>query len=333
MSGAADGVGLLRAGDGDSPLAGGALALRGTVARAASPSWLAPHPRLDVVYAALEGEGRVAAFSRTGEESFAPLGATVEVGDSPCHAAVAPDGSALIVSCYGDGAVVRVSLDDSGRLGRATTAAVGDDPHALPFGDEVRAPHAHAAAFLPDGRMATTDLGLDVVRIWRPGADTLHLHHEVVLPRGSGPRHMVMHPSGYLYVVTEYSCEVFALRADATGRWALSSGAQLGALPGDVAAELAVGIDDRFLYAGLRGSDTIATVRIGGDGSALAPVALSESGVGWPRHHVVVRDELLVAGQLSNTVVSATLDQRTGVPGRVRHRIEAPSPTRILPLR
>ena len=53
-------------------------------------------------------------------------------------------------------------------------------------------------------------------------------------------------------------------------------------------------------------------------------------GVDWPRHHVVVRDTLLVAGQRSDEVVSLTLDLRTGVPGRVRHRVEAPSPTCLL---
>ena len=53
----------------------------------------------------------------------------------------------------------------------------------------------------------------------------------------------------------------------------------------------------------------------------------SMPGVDWPRHHVVVRDTLLVAGQRSDEVVSLTLDLRTGVPGRVRHRAEAPTPT------
>ena len=52
----------------------------------------------------------------------------------------------------------------------------------------------------------------------------------------------------------------------------------------------------------------------------------------WPRHHVVVRDTLLVAGQRSDEVVSLTLDLRTGVPGRVRHRADAPSPTCLLPV-
>jgi len=112
-------------------------------------------------------------------------------------------------------------------------------------------------------------------------------------------------------------------------------GAPLGAgtLPGDIAAELAVSRDGETLYAGVRGSNTIATLRVGGAGETVTPVALVDSGVNWPRHHVVVRDTLLVAGQLSDEVASLTLDLRTGVPGRVRHRTAAPSPTCLLPVR
>jgi len=65
-------------------------------------------------------------------------------------------------------------------------------------------------------------------------------------------------------------------------------------------------------------------------GESLGPVAIVESGVDVPRHHLVVRDILLVAGQRSDEVASLTLDVRSGVPGRVRHRAEVPSPTCLL---
>ena len=104
-------------------------------------------------------------------------------------------------------------------------------------------------------------------------------------------------------------------------------------LPGDAAAELAPSRDGEFLYAGVRGSNTLATLRVRGAGEYVEPVALVDAGVDWPRHHLVVRDILLVAGQRSNEVASLTLDVRTGVPGRVRHRTDAPSPTCLLPAR
>lgn len=369
--GRASGVGILQAGAADDVLAGGALSFQGdAVTASGSPSWLAPHPTLDVVYAAMEGAGTVQAFRRTGETTLQPLGAAVPVGDTVCHVAVAPDGGSLVADCWGDGAVVRIALDAAGRPSRPVTAPAARDPYEnaepelpgafdleallrghVPEGDaapdaetaessadadpDARTSRAHAAAFLPDGRIATTDLGYDLVRFWRPSATGLVADHEVVLPQGAGPRHMVVHPSGHLHVLTEHSCEVFTLAPTPSGRWALVSAASASpnAALDDAAAELALSRDGEFLYAGLRGSDTVATLRVRGAGERLDPVALVEAGVRWPRHHVVVRDTLLVAGQLSDDVVSLTLDERTGVPGRVRHRAEVPSPSCLLPVR
>jgi len=391
MGGNASGIGMLLAGAADEASAGGALAYAGELAATDSPSWLAPHPgslslsKGDVVYAALEHRQQVQAFRRTGETTFAPLGAPVEAGEAVCHVAVAPDGGSLIASCWGDGRVVRMTVDAAGRpsspalapaavdpygpdaapaepgdldlaaAARALREAAGDEyAHLVPDHDRIdavppategeasdRPSRAHEAVFLPGGLVATTDLGFDVVRFWRADANGLRPLQQVALPKGSGPRHMVWHPSGHLYVVTELSCELFVLAQEApstgsgTAVWRLVGGAPLGAgtLPGDSAAEVAVSRDGETLYAGVRGSNTIATLRVGGAGETVTPVALVDSGVNWPRHHVVVRDTLLVAGQLSDEVASLTLDLRTGVPGRVRHRTAAPSPTCLLPVR
>ncbi len=400
MGGNATGFGMLLAGAVDDASAGGSLAFAGDVATADSPSWLAPHPTLDVVYAALEQRRQVQAFRRTGEATFAPLGAPVAAGEAVCHVAVSPDGRFLVASCWGDGRVVRMDLDAAGRPSSPAIAPAATDPydpdavspvagdidlvaatralreaagaefaHLVPDhdrddaepapaaegeagptrpeapGDALAAPgggvgtarpsRAHEAAFLPGGLIATTDLGFDVVRFWRDGGSGLRPVQQVALPKGSGPRHMVWHPSGHLYVVTEFSCELFVLAPSADGTWRLVGGAPLGAgtLPGDNAAELAASRDGGFLYAGVRGSNTIATLRVRGAGETVEPVALVDAGVDWPRHHVVVRDILVVAGQLSDEVASLTLDLRTGAPGRVRHRTAAPSPTCLLPVR
>lgn len=381
--GSASGIGALVAGAPDDALAGGQLHFTGTAAvTAGSPSWITAHPTLDVVYAALEDAGAVRAFRRTGESTLVPLGGPVAGGEALCHIAVAPDGGSLVASCWGDGRVVRMSLDADGRPSAPVAAQAAVDPydrdaapaapaggidlaaaaqalraaagaefaHLVPDydreddaeeppassgaveGSSERVSRAHQAVFLSGGLVATTDMGLDLVRFWRAGAEGLRLIQEVVLPRGSGPRHMVRHPSGHLYVVAELSCEVFALSADASGSWRVVAGTTLGAgtLPGDTAAELAASRDGEFLYAGVRGSNTLATVRVRGAGDSLAPVALVDAGVDWPRHHLVVRDTVLVAGERSDEVASLTLDLRTGVPGRVRHRVEAPSPTCLL---
>lgn len=208
------------------------------------------------------------------------------------------------------------------------------EPEAADGAEEAasRASRTHEALYIPGGLIATTDMGFDVVRFWRASPSGLRPVGQVVLPKGSGPRHMVWHPSGHLYVVAELSLEVFALGPQPGGGWRIVGGTPLsgGTVDGDTAAELATSRDGEFLYAGVRGSNTIATVRVRGAGDALTPVALVDASVNWPRHHLVVRDTLLVAGERSNEVASLTLDLRTGAPGRVRHRVEAPSPTCVV---
>ncbi|MCD2498284.1 lactonase family protein [Microbacterium nymphoidis] len=389
MDGDGAGIGVLLAGDADAPSAGGPLSFAGTAVAVDSPSWLAQHPTLDVVYAALEGSGGVRAFTRTGPATLAPIGTEQPAGDVTCHVVASPDGRWLTATGYGDGTVARYRLDDDGVPGAPEFGAAAVDPYAdsraprLPddlgadattaaelaaataalrgaVGDEFahllpeqpvlpegiesavtftdpdpvappRTSHAHQARHVSGGLVATTDLGFDLVRLWRDG----QLQQEVVLPFGTGPRHTVWHPSGHLYVVTEYSCEVYVLAPDATGRWRIVSAAPVSpeaSVGADFPGELSASADAGLLYAGVRGINAIAALRVLGDGSRVESIATVESHVDWPRHHILVSDTLLVAGQRSNEVVSLAIDERSGIPGRRRFSTPAPTPSVLLPI-
>lgn len=379
MNGNAAGIGVLLAGGADEASASGPLTFEGTAVAAPSPSWLTAHPTLDVVYAALEGDGAVRAYRRNGPSAFAPLGSAQPAGVTTCHVAVSPDGRWLTASSYGDGAVARMRLDADGvpsaaEFGVAATdpyaaggsatptpdlgglaggveldtalaalrAAAGEFAHLVPEttpappapspADDVpeRVSRAHQARYLPGGLVATTDLGFDLVRFWRDG----RLVQEVVLPFGSGPRHMVWHPSGHLYVLTEYSCEVFAIAPDASGRWRIITAAQVSreaVVGADFPAELSLSPDDSHLYAGVRGINAIATLRVRGEGDRLESVATVDAQVDWPRHQVPVGDSLFIAGQRSDEVASLAIDARTQIPGRRLRIAHVPSPTVLLP--
>ncbi len=323
-----------------------------------SPSFVATHPTLPVIYAALEHSGTVEALARRGEFGLVPLGRPIEAGEAVCQLTVTPDGSALIASCYGDGRIVVFALAANGSFAADGIAAgSSNDPYGNPlaalaaaeepadFGDDPfaelalqkavtdaaidRPSHAHASLVLPEGRIATTDLGHDTVRVWGRNGARLTLSQELVLPFGVGPRHLIAHPSGHVHVVTEYSNEIFTLARSDDGRWRVVASVLATAdtiEEGDYASEISLAASRDQLHVSIRGTNRVATIAISGDGAVLVPIADVDSGGTWPRHHVESGELLHVANERSSEVASFRLDAR-GVPSRKIGTIETGSPT------
>lgn len=306
----------------------GTLSWLGLATKADSPSFLAAHPSLPVVYAVGEQGGTVRAYRRSGAFGLVPTGPAWSAGEAACHVAVDPLGRYLTVTCWGDGRVLLYELDDDGGISATFMAADSSRPD--------RPSRAHSSLMLADGRVMTTDLGHDLLRIWNyvPGAG-LDLDHEVALPRGSGPRHLVQHPGGSVFVVTEYSVEVAVVQQTAAaGDFRLAGvgpATRAGARPGDAAAEIALAADGRHAYVGVRGSNRLSVLRVDADGSSLQPLADFPSGGDWPRHHLVRSGWLHVAHERSHDVVTFRLDPDSGLPGEPVHRMAVASPTALVP--
>jgi 6-phosphogluconolactonase (cycloisomerase 2 family) len=294
------------------------------------------------VYAVAEQAGTVRAYRRSDGFQLVPAGPAWPAGEAACHVAVEPAGRFLVVCCWGDGQVLFYELDgDGGILGRAA-AAPSHDPYGDAQGAGRRPSRAHAALMLADGRVMTTDLGHDLLRIWTvrrgpaPGLAAV-LDHEVVLPQGSGPRHLVQHPGGNVFVVTEYSVEVAVAGTPPDSRdfrlVFVGPATAEGALPGDSAAEIALTADARHAYVGVRGSNRVTALEVAGDGSALRPVADVPSGGDWPRHHLVRAGWLHVAHERSGDIVTFPLDPESGLPGKPAGRLHVASPTALVPAR
>ncbi|MFH5879577.1 lactonase family protein [Arthrobacter sp. NA-172] len=328
------GIGAIAVGD------DGDLSWLGTAVEAPSPSFLAVHPALPVVYAVAEAAQTVRAYRRTGPFGLEALGDAWPAAAAACHVAVDPAGRFIVVTCWGDGNVLLFGLDDDGGITSRFAAAPAKDPHSSADGGidiatgASRVSRAHASLMLDDGRIMTTDLGFDVVRVWNYFPDSgLLLDHEVALPLGSGPRHLVQHPSAAVFVVTEYSIEIAVLLPGADGRFVLSGRGPAtagGAADGDAAAEVALSQDGRFVYAGIRGSNRISVLAVEGSGTRLRPVADVPSGGDWPRHHLVRDGWLHVAHERSHDVATFALDPATGVPGEVFQKLGVGSPTALV---
>jgi 6-phosphogluconolactonase (cycloisomerase 2 family) len=283
----------------------------GLAAETPSPSFLARHPSRPVLYAVGEMAQTVSAFRIDGPGMLSPLGPIQKAGAAVCHVALAPQGRFLVACCWGDGQVLCYPLREDGSILPPHRAPDARDPHERKDSTS----RAHCALMLDDGRIATTDLGFDLVRVWRyEHGRGLVADHEVVLPAESEPRHLVQHPSGRILVIGEASVTVFVLARAQNGRFGLESAtpALTAVRKGDTASEISLDATGRFALVGVRGQNTIVTLSVSGDGSHVEPISSAPCGGTTPRHHLQIGQALLVANQGSDTVTGFRLARHTG---------------------
>ncbi|MFB4310408.1 lactonase family protein [Actinomadura sp. GTD37] len=309
----------------------GAVSPPELAAEAVCPSYLAAHPSGNVLYAVREEDaGGVAAYEIAGarlrEIGRRPAGAL------PCHVSVTPDGAHLMAADYGSGTVRAYPLAPDG--GFAGDADVAEGHGGGPRADRQEGPHAHMTAHAPDGTVLATDLGADLVRSFRIENGALRLAGETPLPAGCGPRHLVVHPGGYVHVLTELAAAVLVLRP-VDGYAALEVAAESPATAGpagDPAQGAAIKLGDggRYVYTSMRGTDVVTAHRVLDGGAALEPVADVPSGGHWPRDLHVDGAWMYVANERSDTVTTFRIGG-DGVPAPVGAPLAVPSPVCVVP--
>ena len=141
------------------------------------------------------------------------------------------------------------------------------------------------------------------------------------LPPGSGPRHVVFHPSGkFAYVISEMLCTMTAFRYDSE-RGELKEVQTVSTLPdgltvqpGYSTAEVEVHPSGKFLYGSNRGHDTVAVFAIDSKKGTLTLVEHVPTRGKTPRNFAIDPSGryLLAANQDSNTVAVFRIDPQTG---------------------
>jgi len=303
-------------GSGITVLEDGAIA---ATVPAQSPSWLARHPRLPVLYAVEEADsGRVHAWRLDDGVPAEELGSGDTGGAEPAHLAVDSTGRFLITANYTGGSISVHRLDADGGIGERTDL-VQHDRHGQHERQERAHPHMIEAV---EGGLLVVDLGGDAIYRYHL-TDDGRLNQEDVIsaPPGSGPRHVLQVGDRY-YVTAELSGELLVYTAD----WQLA-----GVLPASTAdglnqpSELAS--DGRFLYLANRGPNTISVFDLDGD----LPRYVTEVPAGdWPRHIALDDSTLYIANEQSHQVMVMRIDGATGIPA-LEHAIQVPSPTIVLP--
>jgi 6-phosphogluconolactonase len=290
--------------------------------RTPAPSFLAVGPS-GVRYAAGElDEGQVSAFTREGDL----IGVRPTGGASTCHLALAP--GFLLAADYGSGSVAVFALGPDGGLDRRTDLAQHAGGSIVP--DRQEGPHAHQVT-VRDHMVHVVDLGLDAIVHYRLTGDGRleHVRTTTVRPLGTGPRHLVFHPAGRVFVANELASTV-STYTSGFELLDVKPSCLVQPVGDNFPSELALSPDGRRLYVANRGNDTITTFAVEEDG--LLPIDEVSTGGTWPRHFAVLGDALCVANQHSGTVTLLELDPASGVPHPARVVAEHPSPSAVIPV-
>jgi 6-phosphogluconolactonase len=311
----------------------------GLAAELPNASFLAVDAKRHLLFAVGESRtgGGVSAFSfDPASGKLTALNRQSSRGAGPCHLALAPGSSHVVVANYGSGSVAVLPIDEGGSLSEASDVEqhAGSGPNA----QRQDGPHAHCVTFSPDGsRVYVCDLGIDKVMIYKfdAAAGTLTANDPpfAELAPGAGPRHMVFGKDGrFAYVLNELDSTVttFAYDAASGGLKTIGSTTTLPAgFDGEnTTAEIAVHPSGKFLYASNRGHDSIAGLVI--DESTGLPTLLEHQPTGGrtPRHFAIdpAGEVLIAENQGSGTMKMFRINAVSGLLTATREMIETPTP-------
>jgi len=335
-------------------ISGGELAVK-TV----NPSFLAIHPNRRWLYAVHESKkGSISAFTIAPDGQLQLLDSQDPKGGWPCHVTLDASHRDVLVANYLSGTVAVLPIQNGGGIGSATGFAQqqGKGPNA----DRQEGPHAHSIYTDPANRYVySCDLGNDRVEGYRfhPASGTITPSKTATasIAAGSGPRHLVLSPHGFVYVINELSRTITVLRREPeTGAMRTlqtvpstrtgEPGAERSLAGSDYmvsAAEIALHPNGKFLYASNRGlnhrsPNTIAVFSIADDGR-LTFVQEAPTRGRIPRNFALDPSGrwLLAANQESNDIFVFGVNSRTGklTPAGGRSRIGAPACVAFMPPR
>lgn len=293
-----------------------------------NPSFLEIHPHQNFLYAVNEVEtfndqagGGVSAFSiNSTSGELALLNKQFSHGIDPCYISIEKTGRFALVANYTSGTVAMLPIQRDGTLGIATEVIqhVGSSIHP----ERQTGPHAHCILPDPTNRFAiAVDLGIDKLIIYRMDLENgkLHIHAEVNVHAGAGPRHLTFHPKAqYAYLINELDSTVIAYQFHSeTG--ALKELQIISTLPPDskgenLCADIHVSPNGKYMYASNRGHDSIVCYLIDQNSGGLSYINHVSTEGQVPRNFAIDPSGtfLLVANQKTDNIVTLKIDPASG---------------------
>lgn len=306
-----------------------------------SPSYLARHPHLPLLYAAErawsgedKAEGALSTLAIGQDGALSLLDRRRAGGAFSAHVAVSPDGGlCALANPLGPNLTV-FPLSEEGIPGDAECFAFSGQG-ARP---RQSAPWPHSCWFDAAGkRMFACDLGLDIVSIYDVAADGTSVapaaFARAQVSSGAGARHMALRDDGrFAYVANELdgTISVFAIddeRGTLTILQTLPC-AQQASQPCEIVCDAA----GRHLYVTLRGPEAVAVFAIDAESGTLTPRQMASCLGDTPRHIALSPDGALalVSNQLSGQVMGFAIDAATGALAPTGLVIPVPSPACVV---
>ncbi|MGN8644764.1 lactonase family protein [Gracilibacillus sp. HCP3S3_G5_1] len=298
-----------------------------------SPSFLAIHPYLDILYAVSEVDSGVV-VAIPFDLKLIELGRVSTKGSGPCYVHADQSGEFLLIANYGEGTISLHPINKDGSV-EACSDAIN-----LPIVQHEKKSHPHTCYPIGDqDTFLVTDLGQDTLSLLQLNRDQqslLHVHtFELEIERG--PRHIVVSQNRkFLYIANEFSSTVSVYHFDQENI-ELELIQEIATITEDkgiqnYCADIHLSPDGYFLYVLNRGRDSIAVFQVTTDGRLTFHSETSTLGQ-WPRNFAVAPDGefIFVANEHSDmiTVLKITPDG-TLLPLADRYEVIKPTCLKLL---
>lgn len=300
-----------------------------------NPTYLAISKNKKHLYSVIkeDRQGGIAAFQVDNETGKLHLiNSHVSEGAPPCHLTVDSNTSYVYSANYHKGTVELNGLNlETGAVLPPSSVIehTGRGPD-----ERQEKPHTHFAGLTPDEKfVVAVDLGIDKTITYEWINKVLVEKSSLSVKPGSGPRHITFHPNGkYAYVMTEFSSEVLVLKYDSeTGSFEQLQA--ISTIPesfteNNQGSAIHISTNGRFIYAGNRGHDSIATFQVNEDSGILHFVSHTSTEGNWPRDFVLDPTEqfIVATNQESNNLTLFARNEASGELTLLQKGIAVPEP-------
>lgn len=272
----------------------------------------------------VDGLGGAGAY----DSKYQFLNAVTEEGAPLCYVAVDETRQLVYGANYHKGEVNVYRILDNGGI-----EAVESLYHQEETGPHKNQDHAHVhyTDLTPDQRLVVCDLGTDRVYTYDVAENgKLTLAATFVAEPGTGPRHLVFHPTQPIaYLFGELDSTVSVLAYQENGSFEKLQ--KISTLPEDFTGEnggaaIRISNDGRFLYTSNRGHNSIAVFEISSNGEQLSAIQNISTEGDFPRDFALnsTNEFLVCANQNSDNLTLFTRDAQTGKLTLLQKDIYAP---------